>query len=368
MAIRNVSRLYRSAEWTRHARTILAWPGSVFLTHRDGNHPEESCSATREVSSIAEAIAQFEPVTVLVSNNRMEHARKRFTNIPHEKNITIQSINAEDVDLWMRDIGPTFVTRRGTDGKSILHGISFNWNGWGGKFSTVGGRALAAEYLHDHKIEHTMSSIVTEGGAIETDGEGTLLATESSILNGNRNPGKTRQDVEAELCRTLGIQKVIWVPGVKGAESTDCHIDAQARFVKPGVIVLSKPSDAADTVWQKVYDEIRQVLSSTTDAQGRSFQLVDIPEPNVMNLGFDDKTLQGFQKTTPVFNYVNYLMVNGGIVMPRFGDRIADEFASKTMVNLFGNERKVVTVLLKELPMLGGGIHCASQEIPYTDM
>jgi agmatine deiminase len=210
------------------------------------------------------------------------------------------------------------------------------------------------------------SSVVTEGGSLEVDGEGTLLVTKSSILNDNRNPGKSADQVEQELRRTLGVDKIIWIPGRKNLDVTDWHIDGMARFVAPGKVVLSKPSHLDDDVTTRIYEEAYDILQNATDAKGRRLEIVEIQEADMYSLGLDRQTLRGIEdgkEDAPAYTYVNYLLVNDGVIFPQFGDRKADAAALKAIRRLY-KDREVEPVFLEMLPQLGGGIHCATQEVP----
>ena len=195
---------------------------------------------------------------------------------------------------------------------------------------------------------------ILEGGALETDGEGTLLVTESSILNPNRNANVSREIIEQELCRLLGISKIIWVPGLKDYEVTDAHIDVWVRFVAPGRVVLNDPGPDRH-VLTAVHEATKQVLSLATDAKGRRFEIIDLPEAGIECLGPINPDL--------CLNYVNFLLVNGAVIVPRFGDHQADDKARDILQTLFP-ERKVIQVYLSEIALNGGGIYCVTQDIP----
>lgn len=375
MNMSRLSSLRMPAEWSRHARTIMAWPSWSSNAYRTSR---SLAAATDEVSSIAEAVAQFEPVTLLVATGRLAEARQRFDNVRRRHQIRLHPVAGEGLDLWMRDIAPTFVVDRGIgdagvekagDGRDgpVLRGVDFNFYGWGNRAPAQSRLALAQTFLRDTNIYRTQASIVTEGGALEVDGEGTLLATESSIINQNRNPGKSRDDIEAELKRYLGISKVLWVPGIKDVDVTDYHIDALARFARPGVLLLSRPAGDPDTLWARVYEETRDVLSRAVDAKGRALEMIDIPEPDPSVLNLGEKATAAAEVPdlkSPVTSYVNYFLINGGVVVPQFGDKKADEAAMAMVREVFGPERQAVGVFVQELPSQGGGIHCATQQIP----
>lgn len=138
------------------------------------------------------------------------------------------------------------------------------------------------------------SQIRLEGGALAVDGEGTLLATENSIINQNRNPGLSKTTIETELRRLLGVEKIIWFPGRKDLDVTDVHVDAEVNFVRPGVVVLSRPHSSAPKAWVEIYEEIRDILGQSADAKGRSFEVheVDEPSPKIFGiLSYDEPTI-----------------------------------------------------------------------------
>ncbi|KAL5363713.1 hypothetical protein BJX96DRAFT_178309 [Aspergillus floccosus] len=331
-----------------HKRTVMAWPG-----HNNPNYQEDGSlwRMKKEISAIAKAISNFEAVTLLVDCEQAAEAQRMFSNAG-QYGVEVNPIGMDNLEPWMRDVAPTFVCSEHSE--TALYGVDFNFNGWGGRYPSISSKHLARQFLMDRNIPRVESSIVVEGGALELDGEGTLLATESSILNPNRNPNVTRETIEQELHRVLGVSKVIWVPGVRDQDVTDAHIDALVRFAAPGKVVMSRPT-ADNDVWMNVYNATRHVLLQSTDAKGRRFVLIVLPEADVNDLGVAEADM--------VTGYVNYLLVNGGIIAPRFGTRKADAKAKEILQNLFP-DRQLVQVYLNEVGINGGGIHCMTQQIP----
>lgn len=366
MAQNRLTSFCRPAEWARHARTILAWPSAKAAPYQEDRM--SLSRATNDICSIAEAVSRFEPVTLLVDRERQGEAERRFA-AKHAHEIRVHPVAGEQLDLWMRDIAPTFTLQDDLSGKK-LHGVVYNFNGWGNKFNSETCSALAGSYLQDVGIPPVSSSITTEGGALEIDGEGTLMASESSLINDNRNPGQTKSQIEAELSRTLGVTKFIWIPGLKNGDSTDFHIDAYARFVRPGVVLVSTPSHTEDPgPWKNAYAEARQILASASDARGRRLEIVEVQEPRIEKLVPEEYlgVIKGQYGYRPVHSYVNFLIVNGGVILPQFGDEETDRRAVEVVRRVFGREREVVPVWIGELPLLGGGIHCSSQEMPLWE-
>jgi agmatine deiminase len=254
-------------------------------------------------------------------------------------------------DLWIRDSGPVFTFS--ADGR--VHGIDFGFNYWGNKFPHGEDVYLAQRILAFADIPRVKASVRAEGGALEIDGAGTLIATESSLINPNRTPGMSKAEIEEQLKSVLGVDRVIWFKGVRDADCTDCHVDALARFASPGTVILSKPHSSRPSVWTEVYEDAKRVLRAERDAKGRTFQLIDLLEPNIESLKDEEDDM--------VASYANYYLPNGAVIIPRFGDKVADERSAKIFQKIFP-DREVVQVLINMLPRLGGGIHCATQQQP----
>lgn len=318
-----------------HELTYMAWP-----TRRIWG--SDTAGVRADIAGIARAVAGFEPVALLANERDVPTARKACGS-------GVEVVPTPVDDLWMRDTGPNFVL--GDDG---IAGVDLNFNGWGGKQTHGRDGDVAREILSDEDIRRIKAPITGEGGSIEVDGRGTLMATESSLVNANRNPGRSRADIERALGELFGATTVIWVDGVRGEDITDFHIDALARFSEPGVVVMSTPDDEAPRdVWTDAYDQARGVLDKAVDARGERLEVVELPEP--VDIG---RRGEGF-----LASYVNYYVVNGGVVMPRFGDRRADREAAAVVRELYPG-REVVQVSVDTLGEGGGGIHCSTQQMP----
>ncbi|TWU73908.1 hypothetical protein ED733_003678 [Metarhizium rileyi] len=305
--------------------------------------------AQNEVVSIANAIAEFEPV-FLYSNSETIGEAKSGAN----ENVSIG--HAEETShLWMRDFGPIFVKSR--NGKA-LRGADFNFNYWGNKRAQTGDERMAkiaAKYVSGSPALSAV--IIAEGGGMEVDGEGTFMATESSLISNNRDPGMSKVQIENELSRLLGVRKFLWLAGEVGRETTDCHIDALVRFIRPGVILLSRPLAEGPGKYSVAYLDAKTRLSNATDAQGRLFTLYDCIEPDLNKL----KRVANGENC--VASYANFLTVNGGVIIPRFGDDERDAEALDLFKRLYP-ARKAVQACVNALPCIGGGIHCATQQVP----
>ncbi|KAH6712030.1 putative peptidyl-arginine deiminase family protein [Leptodontidium sp. MPI-SDFR-AT-0119] len=374
------------AEHTPHTRTLMAFPTALSL------YPHQISGARSEILNIAHAISKFEPVTIFVhpddsltlrtnlqeKEKGKEKEKKNDKKIEKEKDTQSKSRNSIDVkeitleSLWLRDTGPVFIldhddTADGAEVKDRVRGVDFKFNYWGSKLPLGEDIGLSTRILQISNIEKVEAGIVAEGGGIETDGEGTLLVCASSIVNENRNPGMSREVIEEELMGVLGVEKVVWLEGVRGEDITDCHVDALARFVRPGMVVLSPPHRHGErgSVWWKVYEDAKRVLEREKDAKGRSFEVVEIEEPDLEVVEQETEMVEEDEddEFSSVFSYVNYLVVNRGVIAPKFGDQNADRKCKEVLQSLFP-DREVIQVHISMLPRAGGGIHCATQQVP----
>lgn len=340
----NGSRGWRMpAETSPQSRVWMAWPSSGYTL---GDTEDEADAARRTWAAVANAVVEFEPVTMLVAPGQDDVAARFLDE-------RVERTTAPLDDAWMRDIGPTFVR----DASGALGAVDWVFNGWGAQSwaswehdAEVGelvGRLAGAEVLD--------SPIVNEGGGFHVDGEGTALLTETVQLDPGRNPGKTREDIEAELRRTLGVTRCIWLPRGLTRDyeefGTRGHVDIVATFPSPGVVLVHDQEDPEHPD-HAVSRELIEVLSNAVDAAGRTLEIVRIPAPAT---GFDDEG--------PVdYSYVNHLVVNGGVIACTFDDP-NDARALAVLEQVYPG-RRVVGVDARELYARGGGIHCITQQQP----
>ncbi|WP_242440999.1 agmatine deiminase family protein [Streptomyces sp. CB02923] len=331
------------AEWEPHAGMYLAWPPL------DSLWGASAPAVQRDIARLARTLAEYEPVALLAGPEEEARARRAC-------GASVEIVPVPVDDLWIRDTGPVFVTRPGAPPDAARTGVDLHFNGWGGKQHHPNDGRVARNLLLHEGMPRIDAGITAEGGSFETDGEGTLLAAESSLVNANRNPGSTRARIEGEVERLLGVSRVIWVDGVRGEDITDCHIDGLARFVAPGVVALNRPwhGDGPD-VWTRVYEQARGVLAEARDARGRRLETVEIAEPDPYAIG----------DRGPEFlaSYLNYCVANGVVVLPRFGDRRADDRAAGMLRELHPG-REIRQLTIDAVGEGGGGIHCATQQLP----
>ena len=293
------------------------------------------------LARIANAIAAYEPVNMLVRPAEIVSARQLL-------DARVKLIPAEMNDLWVRDTGPVFV--RKPNGERA--GVKFNFNGWGKKQQFELDGKVADVVCAQAQVPMLNTSLVLEGGALEVDGKGTAIITESCVLNNNRNPGWSKADCEAELRRLLGVRKVIWLPGIKNRDITDAHTDFYARFVRPGVVVahLEMSTDSYDYALTRQHLEI---LRSATDADNQPLQIIVVDGPEQIRPGNNPNTFAA--------GYINYYATSSAIFLPEFGDAKADANAMALYAKLYPG-RAVVPINIDPIAAGGGGIHCTTQQ------
>ena len=324
-------------EWVLHARTWMSWIPDGYLRERGG--------AQQAWGSVASAIAQFEPVTVLAPFVYVDEARAACGPRVH---IVGCALN----DGWFRDNGPTFLL----DGFGRLGAALWAFNAWGGRFPGAEVDRAAGRFAADRAGALAFcSALVNEGGAIATDGAGTVIVTETVQANPNRNPGWETAAIEHELRRMLGVSTVIWLAaglhGDTGPFGTDGHVDTLAAFVAPGTVVVHHQPDPDHADYAVTADNAQR-LRSARDHAGRRLQLIELPAPPAGRVGHVDHE-----------SYVNFAWVNGGVVLGGFGHEASDTIVRETFRRLFPR-RRVVQLDASVMFTVGGGIHCITQPEP----
>ncbi len=299
----------------------------------------------RNLALIARTIAAFEPVTMLVSKQDQATARKLVGD-------KVELMVCPLDDLWIRDSGPVFVANE--NGK--MAGIDFNFNGWGEKQDFERDAKVAGVVTKKVGVQRIQSPLILEGGGIEVDGHGTAIITESCVLNANRNPGVSKSACEDQLKQLLGLEKIIWLPGIKAKDITDGHTDFYARFAKPGVVVAALDPDPA-SFDHAVTKRHLEILRAATDARGRKLEVAVLEAPSQVRKKFENDDFAG--------GYINFYVCNGAVIAPEFGDRKTDSAAKQTLQRLFP-ERKVIQINIDGIAAGGGGIHCATQQEPMV--
>lgn len=334
------------AEWSRHAATWMVWPHNQALWETTWG--VTLAQVQQDFARVANAIARFEPVKMVVDPSAAAGA-KALCGAGIE--LIEQAVN----DSWCRDSGPSFICHP----QQGVAGVSWRFNAWGGKSAHDLDESLARRVLNDLGLECFGTPLGNEGGAIHVDGEGTLITTESVLLNPNRNPGMTKAEVEAIFARLLGIKKTIWLPGdpdhVTG-DMTDGHVDGVCAFARPGVLLVDATHDRG-SVYAEVVRENRRALELATDARGRRFEMIELFEAT-----------DAVDTEAEVFcaSYTNFYIANGAIIMPAYGIA-ADQIAAGVLAQAFPG-REIVPVHINHLAHGGGGVHCITQQQPVQVM
>jgi len=328
---------FMPAEWSPHSRCLMAWPCREELWR---DRLEEAREAYLEVAG---AIAAFEPVTMVTPPAELASVSMRTP-------AKVSTLPLPVDDSWIRDNGPTFLV----DGQGGLAGVDWMFNAWGRKFETFeADDALPAALLERAKARRFPAPLVMEGGSFHTDGEGTLLTTESCLLNPNRNPQLSRQEIEEHLKDWLGVRKVVWLFGDPMEVATDGHVDNLACFVRPGVVMALAPANDRVANRDALQENLIR-LRAAEDARGRKLEIIEVPQPQRIHKDYHGEVFHG--------SYVNFYIANGGIVMPSFED--SNDRVAYDLVSAAFPERKTVQVPGADIVFGGGCIHCITQQQP----
>lgn len=337
------------SETAPHDRTWMAFPREG-LTLGEGEAFRQT--GYDAWTAVAHAVAEFEPVTMVVDPSEIARARRMLSS-------EIELLEAPLDEFWMRDFGPTFVLDDERPG--VLGAVDWIFNGWGApEWAEWRKSAEIARFAAAHAGAELVSSVlVNEGGGIHVDGEGTVLVTETVQLDPRRNPFADRARVEAELARTIGATKVVWLPRGLTRDydefGTNGHVDIVATITAPGTVLLHAQQNPEHPDFE-VSREIRAVLEQATDAAGRGFEVVDLPAPETL------RDEEGFVD----YSYVNHLVVNDGIIACGFGEEAADARAREILEAAYPG-RRAVTVDSRPIFARGGGIHCITQQQPTVE-
>ncbi|WP_230399152.1 agmatine deiminase [Novisyntrophococcus fermenticellae] len=346
-------------EFEPHRGCIMIWP------KRPGSWPFDAKKARKTFARIAEIIADSEPVIMLCESDVTDSARRMLSD-------RIQVVEMQSDDAWARDVAPTFVVNQ----EGEVRGINWRFNAWGG---TVDG--LYPNWEKDDRIAESFcekfgypvydaGNFVLEGGAVHSDGEGTVLVTESCLLSAGRNPSLSREEIEEQLKRYLGAAKIIWLKSGIYQDETNEHVDNVCAFVRPGALVLAWTDDENDPQYEMSLADLR-LLEQETDARGRHFKIYKLPVPKrpvcitqeeLSGLVFEPGEDEREVGERLAASYVNFYISNGGVVVPQFGDG-HDADAVRILGECFP-ERKIHPVYARDILVGGGNIHCITQQIP----
>lgn len=333
------------AEWEKHSAVWLAWP------YDETTFPERIPAAESVFVEMIKAIYESEKVKLLVLHNEME---KYATKLLEKAGVDIKKIDfitTKFADVWMRDYGPIFLIN---SEKKALAWTKWKYNGYGKADDPYFAPILVDNDVFNHlnlSGEKFQTDIALEGGAVDVNGKGVCLTTEQTLMNPNRNPTKSKMDMEQYLADYLGIEKTIWLKEGLVNDHTDGHIDEIARFVGPNKILCAYEDNPQDENF-KILDDNYKVLTNSTNQNGKSFEIIKLPMPHML---YDDGT------KAPV-SYCNFYIANNVVLMSKFNDA-NDEKAQKIIQNCFP-DRKVIAINCREIIYGGGAIHCMTLQEP----
>jgi agmatine deiminase len=334
------------AEWRPHAATWLTWPKDP------ETWPERVSQVEKIYLQMIAALTPHETVNLLVDDEAAEQAVRQRCAFPSVENLRFHHITT--VDSWIRDYGPNFLI----NGQGEQSFNDWIFNAWGNKYESLkqdDGVPRVLEPLL--KLRRFEPGIVLEGGAIDVNGAGCVLTTEQCLLNQNRNPQLSRDEIEDYLKQYLGVSKLLWLgEGIVG-DDTDGHIDDIARFVGPNTIVCALEKDPEDANYELLEDNLAR-LKSMTDANGRPFEIVTLPMPGVVGgTSTDTRNLDRLPAS-----YANFYIANNVVLAPVFG-HANDARAVETLQRVFPT-RRVVPINCEPLVWGMGTIHCVTQQQP----
>lgn len=325
------------AEWEFHSATVVAWPGRSTVW---GQHLGLGRSETLE---LVQAIAKSESVIIAV-----DPAHSNSVNAGAHSN-RVEAVEIPLDDCWARDISPLFAV----EDEGTLTAVDFVFNAWGGKFSPHDRDAAFGAALSQHlDVSRHSIPLVFEGGSMTTDGQGTAIIVEPTVVNGNRNPDHTRGAVENLLHQELGITQVIWLPfGLLGDTDTDGHVDNVAVFCGPGRVLAQAPPLQTHPDADRLASNQR-VLARARDASGRQLEVVDVPWLPVSPLDPHRPS-----------SYINSYPTNESILVPVVGTA-SDEAAMQLIATAFVG-REPIAIPSSALSVGGGGPHCMTMQVPH---
>ncbi|HEY0102076.1 MAG TPA: agmatine deiminase family protein, partial [Brevundimonas sp.] len=306
------------AEWSPHRAMWVGWPSHADLWE------ENLEPAQAEVEALVRALAGpgRERVRLLVGHGEaLADAQSRFDGVAN-----VEVVDGRFGDIWLRDTGPIF-------GAGSASAAAFRFNGWGGKYELEHDDAVAAQIGEAAGARLARHDFVLEGGALDHDGDGTILTTRQCLLNPNRNAAWTEAAAEAALAASLGARKVLWLGDGLLNDHTDGHVDNLARFVAPGVV-------ACPVAWGKgdpnddVYDAVARTLSQMSDAAGRPIRVLRLPSPGFV-ADEDDRPVPA--------SHMNFLIANGAVIVPTYGDDRAADLACQGLATVFP-DREIIAL------------------------
>ncbi len=338
------------AEWERQSAVWFSWPRPEGISFPGRWH-----TVPGPLSALVAAIAARERVRINVPNENWERIVRDTLRAFDAPTRRVEFFHVPTNECWCRDHGPAFVVKRGRGGAKRLAIVDWGYNAWGGKYPPFDADdAVPTRLAGLLGLPLFSTPVVMEGGAVDFNGAGSVLTTESVLLNPNRNPGLSRRQIERILRDWYGQTQVLWLgEGIEG-DDTDGHVDDLARFVDARTIVTAVEDDPRDANHEALRENLRR-LRALRDPAGRPFEIVTIPMP---------KRIEVEGQRLPA-TYLNFLFVNGAVLVPTFRDPRTEKVALATLRRALPRH-EVVGLDCSQLIWGLGAIHCLTQQQPAT--
>jgi agmatine deiminase len=329
------------AEWEEHECCWMQWPTESFPSNATPSWSHFDLEKARIAwANVANAINKFEQLKMIVHPNDYQGALKLL-------NQNVEILKTPIDDAWCRDTGAIFLL----NDKNQLAGVDSDFNCWGYKENFEQDDKVAKFMINESNATYFKNNMVLEGGSIHVNGNGTLITTEQCLLHENRNPNLSKNDIENNLKEYFGVTKIIWLKHGTD-EGTNGHIDNVACFSDQNTVLAMTCSDKDDTYYELLSENL-DILKSSVDQDNNPLKIVEVEMSKKRFIPGDDEPS----------SYINFYIANSAIILPFFGDDVADQNAMKIMKAQFPN-RQIECLDGHDILMGGGNIHCITQQQP----
>ena len=337
------NQFYMPPEWHPHECCWMQWPTETFPSDVTPSWSHFDLDKGRIAwANVANTISQFEKLKMIVHPNDRESAINLLNN-------NVEIIELPINDAWCRDTGAIFLL----NDKNELGGVDSDFNCWGYKENFELDDKVARFMIEKTKAKYFKNNMVLEGGSINVNGKGTMITTEQCLLNKNRNPELSKEQIEKNLKDYFGVSKIIWLKHGTD-EGTDGHVDNVACFSNSNSILTMTCTDKSDSYYDLLTENL-EILRSSTDQDGNPLNIIELEMSKKRLIPNDDEPS----------SYINFYISNNAIILPIFGDEPADENAKKILESQFQN-RQIVCLDGRDILLGGGNIHCITQQQPRS--
>ena len=337
------------AEWEPQAAVVLAWP------HAGTDWAPWLKDVEQSYIELARAILARAGLLLLVKNKALEaRALRLIDGDDAQRSGKLRTTRYDYDDTWLRDTGPITLSQLDANGVEHFRWLDFSFTGWGGKYGASKDDKIVqhlAQLPEFSGIEHLPVAFALEGGAIESDGAGTLLTTWNCLSK--RHPDKSRAQIEKILQQQLAVQRVLWLEhGELAGDDTDAHIDTLARFAGSDCIVYQSCDDASDPHFAPL-TAMAGEIAQLKQANGELYRSIALPWAPILTAS-DGRRLAA--------SYANYLVLNGAILMPGYG--VETDVAASMQLSRAFPQHEIVVVPARSLIEQNGSLHCVTMQLP----